>query len=169
MPLYLGEKITQTKLTQAHSQFDWARWSKFMDVEKPVMAGHSFGGCLGVSLLDKFTENELNIYWGSRWLPLQTIGSISVKWSCLILRCNVSLSPRSQRAWIKWGDLLAGIHPWKGKIPHPIQFLAINSEEYAFGAEFPMLVEMLGNIEVSNVFLIRTSSFNSPHSLNTHS
>lgn len=67
------------------------------------MAGHSFGGCLGVSLLDKFTENELNIYWGSRWLPLQTIGSISVKWSCLILRCNVSLSPRSQRAWIKWG------------------------------------------------------------------
>lgn len=58
------------------------------------------------------------------------------------------------------------LHPWNGKIPNPTQFLAINSEEFAFGAEFPMLVEMLDNIELSNVFLIRMSSLS--HSY-THS
>ena len=45
-----GEKITQTKTTEAQTQFDWMRWARSVDVEKPIMAGHSFGGSLGVRI-----------------------------------------------------------------------------------------------------------------------
>ncbi|KAJ3492207.1 hypothetical protein NLI96_g149 [Meripilus lineatus] len=115
-----GEKITQTKTTEAQTQFDWVRWARSVDVEKPIMAGHSFGGSLGMAAAadGRFDFSKVVVF-----------------------------DPAVQR-----------LFPWKGKIASPIEFLAINSEEFAFGAEFPMLVEMLGNIEQPNVFLIPGST-----------
>ena len=42
-----GEPLAQTTLTQAQTTFDWTRW-KCVNTHHPVMAGHSFGGTLGV-------------------------------------------------------------------------------------------------------------------------
>ncbi|KAI0075517.1 hypothetical protein K474DRAFT_1708946 [Panus rudis PR-1116 ss-1] len=43
-----GQPIEQTQLTEAQSAFDWSRWT-CVESRHPIMAGHSFGGSLGIA------------------------------------------------------------------------------------------------------------------------
>ncbi|KAI0786998.1 platelet-activating factor acetylhydrolase, isoform II-domain-containing protein, partial [Abortiporus biennis] len=44
-----GTPVGQTTLTQASTTFDWAAWASCVSMHKPIMAGHSFGGSLGIA------------------------------------------------------------------------------------------------------------------------
>ena len=57
-------------------------------------------------------------------------------------------------------NLYTGLFPWKGFIDVP--FLALNSEEYMLGREFPLFREMLPQIAKPAVFLIRKSYISLP-------
>ncbi|KAK7683715.1 hypothetical protein QCA50_013091 [Cerrena zonata] len=43
-----GHPVSQTQLTEAQTTFDWARWTG-VNIKYPIMAGHSFGGTLGMA------------------------------------------------------------------------------------------------------------------------
>lgn len=44
-----GTPVSQTQLTEAQTTFDWAKWTS-VNVKYPIIAGHSFGGTLGVGV-----------------------------------------------------------------------------------------------------------------------
>ena len=45
-----GNPVSQTQLTEAQTTFDWARWTS-VNPRHPIIAGHSFGGSLGASMM----------------------------------------------------------------------------------------------------------------------
>ncbi|THH19534.1 hypothetical protein EUX98_g8754 [Antrodiella citrinella] len=112
-----GDVVAQTRLTQAQTSFEWARW-KCVNTHRPVMAGHSFGGTLGMAAASdpRFTFSQV-----------------------------VVMDPAVQR-----------MYPWDGHINVP--FLALNSEEWMLGHEFPLFREMLPQIARPSVFLIPGST-----------
>ncbi|TCD63663.1 hypothetical protein EIP91_005143 [Steccherinum ochraceum] len=112
-----GEPIVQTTLTQAQTTFDWARW-QCVNTYRPVMAGHSFGGTLGMA----------------------AAADARFRFSRVVV-----MDPAVQR-----------LFPWKGYINVP--FLALNSEEYMLGREFPLFRDMLPQIAKPAVFLIPGST-----------
>ncbi|EIW74323.1 hypothetical protein CONPUDRAFT_140472 [Coniophora puteana RWD-64-598 SS2] len=103
------------------ADYDWSRWTA-IDVEKPIVAGHSFGGTLAIAAGD---DNRFN------WTHV------------------VAFDPAVQR--------LPGLDPWHGKIKAPL--LVINSEEYCFGREFPILVQdIMPSAESADMFIIPGST-----------
>jgi len=114
-----GHKVKENNASQQHkggagTDFDWSRWTG-IDVENPIVAGHSFGGTLAIAAGD---DNRFD------WTHV------------------VAFDPAVQR-----------LDPWHGKVKAPL--LVINSEEYCFGREFPILVQdIMPSAESADMFIL---------------
>ncbi|KAH7921574.1 hypothetical protein BV22DRAFT_1107127 [Leucogyrophana mollusca] len=127
-----GQPVRQTG--SHRTSFDWARWTS-VDPNKPIAAGHSFGGSLVMAAANdsRFDFSRIIVF----------DPAVQRKFSC------------SGREYQIHENTL-GLEPWTGRIAAP--FLAVNSEEFSIGAEFTKLLRILPTVSSRHVFLIPGST-----------
>ena len=115
-----------------------------MELTKPIIVGHSFGGSLAVSrsVESAFVLLTSRVRW---WLPRIRASTVMLSRyaTCVASRFPVLLNPFSQ----------TGLDPWDKTVSIPL--LAIGSEEFVTGDEFAKLFTIAPCVATHAIYVIR--------------